>query len=118
MFQAISPTKTCPSASIHRSPGRVRFVQIVSSSPLGLKIWTRSFSRSHTKTRPSVCTQTLCGRLNWPGSAPGSPHDWISSPIGGEAVDARVAVAIRDVQVAVGRHRQARRPVERARRRA
>ena len=70
----------CRAASIHRSPGRVTFVQIVSSSPSGLKIWMRSFSRSQTKTRPSVCTQTLCGRLNWPGSVPGSPHDWSSSP--------------------------------------
>jgi hypothetical protein len=56
-------------------------VQTSLTSPVGVKIWMRSFSRSQIQTRPSVCTKTEWTRLNWPGSVPGSPQDWSSSPL-------------------------------------
>ena len=43
--------------------------------------------------------------LNWPGSVPGSPHDISSLPSGRIFVDARIAVAVGDVDLALRRQR-------------
>jgi len=45
------------------------------SVPARSNTCTRSFSRSHTSTRPDRSIHTPCGSMNCPGALPGSPHD-------------------------------------------
>ena len=85
-------------------------------SPSGLKIWMRSFSRSHTKTRPSVATAMPCGRWNWPGPLPGLAPRPLQRAGRRELVHAAVAVAVGDVEIALRADGEVGRAVERARR--
>src|SRR5215207_11443849 len=85
--------------------------QISRNSPSRLKVWIRSFSRSATSTR-SPATQSAWGTLNWPGPLPSWPPGGQQFALRREAVDASIAVAVGDVDVAVRRDSSLGRPVE------
>ena len=55
----------------------------------------------------------LWGMLNWPGSVPGSPHERSRVPSGANLWIARVAVAVRDVEIALRGQRGVRAAMER-----
>src|SRR5262245_57725546 len=75
-----APVGVLPYTGLVSAGGGTSMLNMRRNFPLVSKTWMRRFDRSPTYTLLFLSTAIACGRRNWPGPVPFSPHDFTQSP--------------------------------------